>query len=148
MERHSFHGPGGFIPSRGSKAAHVVGWVFVGIAFAVVFALVFGIVVKLLWNWLMPAIFGLGEISYWQAFGLVILAKLLFGGFGHRHKDHSNHFHDRFAGSREDYRAEKGEDGMMEGWKHYKQYWRDEGKAAFEDYLHRMKENKEGKSES
>ena len=37
---------------------------------------------------------------------------------------------------------------MMEGWKHYKQYWRDEGKAAFEDYLHRMKENKEGKSES
>lgn len=148
MVRHSFHGPRGFMPSRGSKTAHVVGWVFVGIAFAVVFALVFGIVVKLLWNWLMPAIFGLGEISYWQAFGLVILAKLLFGAFGHRHKDPSNHFHDKFAGFKEDYQADRKEDGMMEGWKHYKQYWREEGKAAFEDYLHRMKEKKENNSES
>ena len=147
MERHSFQGPGGFMPSRGSKAVHVVGWVFMGIAFAVVFALVFGIVVKLLWNWLMPAIFGLGEISYWQAFGLVILAKLLFGAFGHRHKDHSNHFHNKFAGLKEDHQTDRREDGMMEGWKHYKQYWQEEGKTAFEDYLHRMKEKKESNGE-
>ncbi len=36
--------------------------------------------VQCLWNWLLPDIFGLKEISYWQAFGLFILAKLLFGG--------------------------------------------------------------------
>ena len=145
MERYLFHGPDGFKASHGSRAAHVVGWVFLGIAFAVVFALVFGIVVKLLWNWLMPAIFGLGEISYWQAFGIVILSKLLFGAFGHRHKDHSNHFQKKFLDRKEDFRADRKEDEMIEGWKHYKQYWRDEGKTAFEDYLHRMKEQKEKK---
>jgi len=32
----------------------------------------------LLWNWLMPEIFGLGRISYLQAFGLITLANLLF----------------------------------------------------------------------
>jgi len=36
---------------------------------------------------------------------------------------------------------------MIEGWKHYKLYWQDEGKAAFVDYLHRMKEQKEKESE-
>jgi len=147
MEKHLFHGPDGFRPSHGSKAVHVVGWVFLGVGLAVVNTLVFGIVVKLLWNWLMPAIFGLGEISYWQAFGIVILSKLLFGAFGHRHKDHSNHFHKKFTGWKEDFRADKKEDEMIEGWKHYKQYWRDEGKEAFEDYLHRMEEQKEKKSE-
>ena len=41
-----------------------------------------GAVVMLLWNWLMPAIFGLISISFWQALGLFILARILFGGFG------------------------------------------------------------------
>ncbi len=34
-----------------------------------------------LWNVLMPALFGLREISFWQALGLLILSKVLFGGF-------------------------------------------------------------------
>ena len=44
-----------------------------------------GTVVWLLWNWLMPDIFGLKEITFWQALGLFVLSKLLLGGFG-RHK--------------------------------------------------------------
>jgi hypothetical protein len=36
----------------------------------------------LLWNWLMPDIFGLKEISYWQAWGLFLLSTLLFKGMG------------------------------------------------------------------
>lgn len=35
----------------------------------------------LLWNWLMPAIFGLHSIGFLQALGLLLLSKLLFGGF-------------------------------------------------------------------
>lgn len=31
-----------------------------------------------LWNWLMPAIFGLIKIGFWQALGLNILAGILF----------------------------------------------------------------------
>jgi len=33
-----------------------------------------------LWNWLTPAIFGWKTITFWQAMGLVILARLLLGG--------------------------------------------------------------------
>jgi hypothetical protein len=33
----------------------------------------------LLWNWLMPTIFGLTKITFWQAFGLCFLASCIFG---------------------------------------------------------------------
>lgn len=42
----------------------------------------FGWVVMLLWNWLMPDIFGLKQITYWQAWGLMALSCILFKGFG------------------------------------------------------------------
>ena len=42
---------------------------------------VFGLVVMGLWNWLMPALFGWSEIGFLQAVGLLILSKILFGGF-------------------------------------------------------------------
>ena len=41
-----------------------------------------GWIVMLLWNWLMPDIFGLKQINYWQAWGLLILSTILFQGFG------------------------------------------------------------------
>jgi hypothetical protein len=56
--------------------------------FAVLFLAVFTFVVMRLWNWLMPAVFGWHIINYWQALGLLILSKILFGGFRggpHRH---------------------------------------------------------------
>jgi len=40
----------------------------------------FGLIVMLLWNWLMPAIFGLTVITFWQALGLLILSWILLGG--------------------------------------------------------------------
>ncbi|HQE23617.1 MAG: hypothetical protein ACOX6F_06050 [Syntrophomonadaceae bacterium] len=33
-----------------------------------------------LWNITMPQVFGLKEITYWQAFRLLIIAAILFGG--------------------------------------------------------------------
>lgn len=36
-------------------------------------------VVMSLWNWLMPVIFGLTMITFWQALGLLVLSKILFG---------------------------------------------------------------------
>jgi hypothetical protein len=51
--------------------------------------IVMGFVLMSLWNWLMPMLFGLKTIGYWQAVGLFILSKILFGGFrgggGRRH---------------------------------------------------------------
>jgi hypothetical protein len=52
--------------------------------FVVVAVFVFGFIVMHLWNWLMPGIFGLHRITYWQGLGLLLLGKILFGGF-HRH---------------------------------------------------------------
>jgi hypothetical protein len=47
---------------------------------------VFGFVVESLWNWLMPDLFGARPVTYWQALGLWILGRILFGGFhGHHH---------------------------------------------------------------
>ena len=42
----------------------------------------FGYLVMLLWNWLMPELFGLNTVGYAQALGLLVLCKMLFGSFG------------------------------------------------------------------
>ena len=52
--------------------------------FVIVAAAALGFVVKELWNALLPPIFGWHMITFWQALGLLILSKILFGGF-HRH---------------------------------------------------------------
>lgn len=52
---------------------------FAGIA--VVAVTVFGFVVMQLWNWLTPTLFGWHVITFWQALGILILSKILLGGF-------------------------------------------------------------------
>lgn len=39
-------------------------------------------VVMQLWNWLLPSLFGLPQVTFWQALGLLALTRILFGGFG------------------------------------------------------------------
>jgi hypothetical protein len=48
---------------------------------AALFLALIGYVVMSLWNGLTPALFGWKMISYWQAVGLIILSRMLFGGF-------------------------------------------------------------------
>jgi hypothetical protein len=48
---------------------------------------VFGLVVKGLWNWLMPELFGVRQITYWQALGVWVLGRILFGNFHGRHNN-------------------------------------------------------------
>jgi hypothetical protein len=56
--------------------------VIVGVAvFAIIFVTGFGWAVHQLWNLLMPEIFGLPQIGFWQAVGLLSLSWLLFGGW-------------------------------------------------------------------
>ena len=60
-------------------------WIARGLAF-LIFVLIliagFGQAVLQLWNWLMPDIFGLRPISFWQAVGLMGLSWILFGRLG------------------------------------------------------------------
>lgn len=58
-------------------------WIFlVAPPAMVLFGWLFGEIVMHLWNWLMPAVFGLKMITFWQAIGLLILARILVGGLG------------------------------------------------------------------
>ncbi len=121
-----------------SKAFRIVGHMLAGIGFAVIFALVFALLVRFIWNSLMPAVFGLGVITYWQAFEMTILAKLLFGGFGTRRQDRrrkdSNMSSYRHWSS-DEFDEQAPPERFDRNWKAYNQYWRKEGKAAFEAYL-------------
>ena len=40
--------------------------------------MLFGLLVMALWNWVMPDIFGLPQITYWQGWAMVVLAHILF----------------------------------------------------------------------
>ena len=62
-------------------------------------AVAFSAIVMLLWNWLMPAIFGIVSINFWQALGIIILCRILLGNFGGRnrtrHAGMEHRMHDR-----------------------------------------------------
>ena len=93
-------------------------WFFVPVMIGGVF--LFGAIVMWLWNALMPAVFtGLKPIDYWQALGILILAKILFG-----------------AG----FRGKRRCCGHRGGWGHKGMYWKqkwmnmsEEEKAKFEE---------------
>ena len=44
-----------------------------------------GFVVMFLWNQILPNAVHANPITYWQGLGLLILSKILFGGFNKRH---------------------------------------------------------------
>lgn len=68
------------------------------------------VVVMLLWNWLMPLLFGLTMITFWEALGILILSKILFGGHWGKRGGHCCH-----GGGHGHY-----------GWKHkFKNKWQD-----------------------
>jgi hypothetical protein len=48
----------------------------------VLFSWIGGQLVMHLWNWLVPTLFGLPQVTFWQALGLLALCRILFGGFG------------------------------------------------------------------
>jgi hypothetical protein len=46
---------------------------------AIILLILFSISLYFLWNWLMPNIFYLNEITFLQAGGLILLSRCLFG---------------------------------------------------------------------
>ena len=55
-----------------------------GIAAVTLFVFLGGEIVRLLWNALLPPLFGLPAITFWQGLGLLVLCRILFGGWsGH-----------------------------------------------------------------
>ena len=91
-------------------------WIPVMIVLGPALLLLAGALIMVMWNWLMPAVFGLGKINLWIALGLFFLSRILFGSFHPRRDKHQRPFfygkdHSRFA-----------------------DWWEKEGKAQFENY--------------
>ena len=66
----------------------IVKWIVRGVVFVLLAALIAVAATYLfmiLWNWLMPTLFGLRLITFWQALGLLFLCRFLFGGFRGRY---------------------------------------------------------------
>jgi hypothetical protein len=55
-----------------------------------VFIAIGGEIVRLLWNWLLPPLFGWREITFLQGIGLLALCRILFGGFRLHGGPHGN----------------------------------------------------------
>ena len=52
--------------------------VLLAIGVIALLGILLGLPLQLLWNWLMPTIFNLPKITFWQAMGLNIMASILF----------------------------------------------------------------------
>lgn len=82
-------------------------------------------VVMLLWNAIIPTVIGWSVINYWQALGLIVLCRILFGGFkkpmrchpamgGMNLGDHKQ-FHEKLRGMSRDERRDFIRERMMGG---------------------------------
>ena len=113
-----------------AKAVKVI---FITLFILGVFLLI-GWAVKWLWNSLMPELFGLTTITYWQAVGILVLAKILFG-FGTGSKGHS-------SGKKNRWKSKGCGNGRipLENWKHYDEFWKEEGEKAFAQFVARKQD--------
>ncbi len=59
-------------------------FIFLGPLAIALFIFIGGELVMDLWNWLLPPLFGWRQINFWQAFGLLALCRILFGGISGR----------------------------------------------------------------
>jgi hypothetical protein len=114
-----------------------IGWIFLGIIGFTAFAFLFGAAVMWLWNGLMPTIFHLGVITYWQAVGLAVLGRLLFGSFHHGPRSHGKHGFGPWKNKGQMHGNTCRDYGHGSKWGYYDQYWNEEGEQAFHDYLKR-----------
>jgi len=119
---------------RGRSPGEIAGLIFFGIIAITGLAILFGFVIMWLWNWLMPDLFGLTTITYWQGVGLFILAKLLLGGCGGggKSKRHSKDY------DCSDRRKKKSD---FSKWKHYDKFWEEEGHKAYGKYVDELNGN-------
>lgn len=101
-----------------------------GIFIALLFAgalLLFGTVVMFLWNAIVAPVTGVGTLTFWQALGLLLLSRILFGGWGRRWRGR----HGPSEGRRSHWR-EKWKNMSEEERARYRQAWRERCKPRQE----------------
>jgi len=110
--------------------------VLIGGIIVVSLIFLFGYITMRLWNWLMPDIFGLTTINYWQALGILLLAKIFFGSFGnHSSKNGSKKLKNKCKNEKRESLQKD-----FSNWKYYDNFWKEEGEQAFNNYINCQKE--------
>ena len=66
---------------------NIIGAALAVFGIVMVMAIILALPVMLLWNWLMPVIFGLIKITFWQALGINLLCGFLFRNSSSSNKD-------------------------------------------------------------
>ncbi|MGF1559923.1 MAG: hypothetical protein ACFCUL_12615 [Flavobacteriaceae bacterium] len=108
--------------------------IFLMIVAAIVFLLLFGYGFMLLWNWLMPEVFGLPLLNYWQAVGILFMSKILFGSFGDldNKKSRKTQRHSLMGKKQDRCKSD------FSKWEFYDDFWKEEGETAFNQYVERL----------
>ncbi|MGB0390191.1 MAG: hypothetical protein ACPGD5_01390 [Salibacteraceae bacterium] len=122
---------------RGKNPIVIVGIVLFGIVAISALAILFGYIIMSLWNWLMPELFDLPIITYWQAVGLFILAKILFGFGGGSGSSSKKSKH---GGSNKCRNRKKKRD--FSKWAHYDKFWEEKGESAYQEFVKELSESK------
>lgn len=126
---------------KGESPGIFVGRIIVGVIAVIGLAILFGYIIMWLWNSLMPDIFGLPIINYWQAVGLFILSKILLSsdscGGGKHSSEHSSK--GRRKHKFKAYCGKNCKDDFSE-WEHYEKFWEEEGSEAYKKYTEKIKE--------
>lgn len=120
---------------RGKNPIVIVGIVLFGMVAIGALAILFGYILMSLWNWLMPELFDLPMITYWQAVGLFFLAKILFGfgsGSGSSSSKKSKYKDGEYCGNKRNKKRD------FSKWTHYDKFWEEKGEKAYNDFLESM----------
>lgn len=123
------------------KVLKVIGMIILGVGAA----FLFGLVTMLLWNWLMPEIFNLPQITYWQSVGLMILSCILLGRIGGGSSDEKkkgkgkNPIRDEIRKEIEkeiekEYAKKQGSEENTAYERMYEKWWDSQGKQSFEEF--------------
>ncbi len=67
--------------------------------------LLVGLVVMLLWNHVLSPVLEIKQVTYWQAVGILVLCKILFGGIrggSHKHKRYKGQWQSKWMDMNEE----------------------------------------------
>ena len=123
-------------------AQKVVLWTVVGLAGISAFGLLFGFLIQFLWNVTLVELFDFPVITFWQAVGLFVLAKFIFGFGG---SSGSNAKKSKTEECKEEDLDEPAADvAELTADESFQKFWQKEGRQAYEEFQLRN-DNSEGR---
>jgi Ca2+/H+ antiporter, TMEM165/GDT1 family len=86
-------------------------------------------VVMLLWNGVLVEVVQVSTVNYWQALGLLVLSKILFGGFRGKGGDYKKRWKEKME-QKLSGMSEEEREKIKEEWKHRCNMWKKAGVSS------------------